>query len=143
MKKTGLLAATLFLFFSIIAQAQTGNLSVTINQTEPNKGGIVKIGIFDSQGFPEVGQEVVGVNLKVTAPSVSHVFTDIPVGTYAISVFQDVNQNAAIDKNFFGAPNEPYGFSTNNYGMFGPPDFKDVSFDIKKNTSISLTIDLE
>ena len=26
---------------------------------------------------------------------------------------------------------------------FGPPDFKDVSFDVKKDKSISLTINLE
>jgi uncharacterized protein (DUF2141 family) len=42
----------------------------------------------------------------------------------------------------FGVPKEPYGFSKNKYGMVGPPDFEDVSFEVTKENPVSLTINL-
>ena len=43
----------------------------------------------------------------------------------------------------FGVPKEPYGFSNNKYGKFGPPDFEDISFDVKEDASTSLIINLK
>lgn len=129
--------------FFASANADTGNVTVSVNNINPEKGGQVKIGIFDSKGFPVVGQEIVGVNLKANKKSLTHIFNDLPTGIYSISVFQDYNSNDQLDKNFFGAPTERYGFSTNQYGWFGPPDFKDVSFEVKENTPISQTINIE
>ncbi len=131
------------LFAALTVQAQTGSIQLTINQLEPEKGGILKIGLFESKGFPIVGEEIVGSNIEVKEASITHTFTNLSAGIYAISIFQDANDNGQIDKNFFGAPTEPYGFSTNTYGMFGPPDFADVSFEVKDNETVSLTINLE
>jgi len=47
---------------------------------------------------------------------------DIPAGSYAISVFHDLNDNLELDTNFIGIPKEPYGFS-GPMGKFGPPKF--------------------
>lgn len=113
------------------------------NSNRCKKGGKVKIGIYVSNGFPVVGKEVFGIDLEVKEPSVTHVFKNIPVGKYAIAVFQDENIDGILNKNLFGAPKERYGFSTNKYGMFGPPDYEDVSFEVKENNPISLTINLE
>ena len=49
-------------------------------------------------------------------------------GEYAVSVFHDVNDNGKLDKNFLGIPTEPYGFSNNVKGTFGPPKFADAKF---------------
>lgn len=35
----------------------------------------------------------------------------LPTGDFAISLFQDLNQNTELDTGFFGIPKEPYGFS--------------------------------
>jgi uncharacterized protein (DUF2141 family) len=123
--------------------AQTGTVDVKITQIDAKKGGKVKIGIYDSKGFPDVGKEVDGIDLEVKGTSVTYVFKNIPVGKYAIAVFQDENIDGKLNKNLFGVPKEPYGFSKNEYGMFGPPDFEDVSFDVKEDISISLTINLK
>ncbi len=133
----------LLLFGTIVAHAGTGSLQLTVNQLDPERGGHLKIGLFESKGFPIVGQEIEGSTIEVKEASITHTFSNISAGTYAISVFQDANDNGQIDKNFFGAPTEPYGFSTNTYGMFGPPDFADVSFEVKENETVSLTINLE
>ena len=138
--------ATVSIFILLLfasANANAEGVTITVNNINPEKGGQVKIGIFDLKGFPVVDQEIVGVNLKADKKSVTHIFKNLPSGQYSISVFQDYNSNNQLDKNFFGAPTELYGFSTNQYGWFGPPNFQDVSFEVKENTPISLSINLE
>jgi uncharacterized protein (DUF2141 family) len=53
---------------------------------------------------------------------VTIVVADMPAGSYAISVFHDLNNNLELDTNFIGIPKEPYGFS-GTMGKFGPPKF--------------------
>ena len=134
---------TLLVFLSAPVYAQTGTLVVTVTQLDAKGGGIVKVGMYDADGFPDVGKEVHGIDLQVEGDSASYVFTNIPVGTYAIAVFQDKNGDGKLNKNLFGIPKEPYGFSANKYGKFGPPAFEDVAFDVEEDVSLSLTINLK
>lgn len=134
---------TLLMLLVSTVYAQTGTVAVKVTQINVKKGGKVKIGIYDSKGFPVVGKEADGIELEVKGTSATYVFNKIPVGKYAIAVFQDENIDGKLNKNLFGVPKEPYGFSKNEYGKFGPPDFEDVSFDVKEDISISLTINLK
>ena len=52
------------------------------------------------------------------------VLKDLPDGPLALSVFQDANANGRLDMNAIGIPTEPYGFSNNAAGNFGPPKFE-------------------
>lgn len=54
--------------------------------------------------------------------------TDLPPGTYAVSVYEDLNGNHKLDQNFIGIPNEPVGVSGNPIGRSGPPRFDECSF---------------
>lgn len=47
----------------------------------------------------------------------------VPPGRYALSIYQDVNEDGKVDQNFLGIPKEPIGFG-NNYRPFGKPKFK-------------------
>lgn len=49
---------------------------------------------------------------------------------WAVSAHHDKNANDKLDKNAFGIPTEPYGFSNNPKRGFGPPSFDEVSFKI-------------
>jgi uncharacterized protein (DUF2141 family) len=49
-------------------------------------------------------------------------------GRYAVKAYHDANANGELDKGAFGAPSEPYGFSRNARGRFGPPAWDDASF---------------
>ncbi len=60
----------------------------------------------------------------------------IEPGEYAISIFHDVNANGILDKNFLGIPKEPYGFSHNARGRFGPPKFADAKFSVQKQHQV-------
>ncbi len=70
-------------------------------------------------------------------------FDNLPVGTYAIAIFHDSNNNKKLDKNWVGIPKEGYGFSNNVFGTFGPPSFQEASFKVKANNTTNLKIKLE
>ena len=50
------------------------------------------------------------------------------LGTYAVKLFHDANDNGRLDTNWIGIPKERFGFSNNAMGRFGPPDFDAVRF---------------
>lgn len=47
----------------------------------------------------------------------------------ALTVVQDANANGRLDRNAFGMPTEPYGFSNDATGSFGPPSFEAARFE--------------
>ena len=49
---------------------------------------------------------------------------------WAVSAHHDQNNNDQLDKNAFGIPTEPYGFSNNPKRGFGPPKFDEACFSI-------------
>ncbi|MDV7400114.1 DUF2141 domain-containing protein, partial [Arthrospira platensis SPKY1] len=65
---------------------------------------------------------------------------ELPKGAYAVSAFHDINNNGKLDTNPFGIPKEPYGFSNNARGIFGPPSLADqlIQLEGKKNIVIGL-----
>ncbi|MBL6715485.1 MAG: DUF2141 domain-containing protein [Pseudomonadales bacterium] len=66
---------------------------------------------------------------------------ELPGGTYAVGVFHDVDGDEALSKNFLGIPKEPFGFSNNVRGRFGPPSFKDASISITGKMAITIALD--
>jgi uncharacterized protein (DUF2141 family) len=45
----------------------------------------------------------------------------------AVAAFQDLNRDGVLNKGAYGVPIEPYGFSNNARGPFGPPSFESAS----------------
>lgn len=66
--------------------------------------------------------------------------TNIEKGTYAYSLFHDVNDNGKMDKNFLGIPKEPYGFSNDLKGRMGPPAFEKAKFDLTGDLTLQISI---
>ncbi len=133
----------MFLLLATPFFAQTGTIVVNISGIE-NNDGIVRIGLYNTEStFPTYGKHFKGAEPKANSSGVSYTFTNIPVGTYAIAVWHDKNKDKTMNKNFFGAPTENYGFSRNIYGSFGPPDFSEVSFKVTSGKQIKLKIDME
>lgn len=87
------------------------------------KGNIL-IAVLDQTG-KEIELRIVQVeNLEVRVK-----LNKLEVGKkYAVKAFHDVNGNKKLDTNFFGVPTEPYGFSNNARGTFGPPSLSEMIF---------------
>jgi uncharacterized protein (DUF2141 family) len=50
-------------------------------------------------------------------------------GTYAIALLHDEDGDGDMDRDFFGLPQEGYGFSSGARPGLGPPSFDDASFE--------------
>ena len=62
-------------------------------------------------------------------------------GTYALAIYQDVNGNSKIDKNFVGIPTEPYAFSDNYIPRIKAPNFDDCKFEYDAaNNTVTMTM---
>ena len=77
--------------------------------------------------LPEQGPVIWRVELE-DAPD-SQTLLDSPT-RWAVSAHHDQNNNDQLDKNAFGIPTEPYGFSNNPKRGFGPPKFDEACFSI-------------
>jgi uncharacterized protein (DUF2141 family) len=91
--------------------------------------GNVRVGVFkDDKTF--LKDAWMGKIVKAEKGEVKVLFENVPVGTYAISIIHDENENGELDSNFFGMPKEGFGFSNDAMGTFGPPDFTKASFKV-------------
>ncbi|MEC9459160.1 MAG: DUF2141 domain-containing protein [Pseudomonadota bacterium] len=66
---------------------------------------------------------------------------NIPFGNYALAGIHDLDNNGMLSGNFLGIPKEPFGFSNNARGNFGPPKWEDclITFD-HENQIISINL---
>ncbi len=92
--------------------------------------GTVRVALYRGAQAYEANEPSARQSQKATAPAVEFIFVDIPLGRYSISSFHDSNGNEKLDSNFVGLPTEPYGFSRNARGRFGPPSFDDMAFEL-------------
>ena len=70
-----------------------------------------------------------GQTSPARAEALRFTFTEVPPGTYAIAVFQDMNGNKRLDRTPLGLPLEPYGFS-NDAGRLRRPTFASASIQV-------------
>jgi uncharacterized protein (DUF2141 family) len=113
------------LFCSVAACA--GDLKVTISGLSSSEGKLM-VAVFNvAANFPQ-GKPLQGQMVAATKGDMSVVFKDLAPGRYAVSAFHDVNGNGRLDANMMGMPTEPYGFSRDAKGSFGPPKFDDAAF---------------
>jgi uncharacterized protein (DUF2141 family) len=130
----------LFVLHFFVLQSQPV-LSVNLENVLPNQS--IRLGIYDSaKGFPnpegvKFYREFKAGNTKSTVLTLA----DLPEGTYAIAVYQDLNNNKKLDVNLFGYPTEPFGFSNNIRPKFKAPSFEVCKFEYrgsKNNIKIKL-----
>ena len=121
--------------------AQSNNMIIVkVDQINLSKG-TVNVAIYNSEkDFLNIAfmSKVKDAN----SGELEFVFESVPNGEYTVSIYQDENENGALDKNFIGIPNEPYGVSLEGKSMFGPPSYKDAKFTLE-NGNARLIISLD
>jgi uncharacterized protein (DUF2141 family) len=125
-----LLLATMLLAIPAQADAPPA-LEISIEGFHSNDGR-VQCDVFSAaepKDFPTRRDKAIrSMTAPVRERRARCVFTDLPAGTYAVSVFHDENANGKVDTNFLGIPKEGLASSRNARGFLGPPKFKDASF---------------
>jgi uncharacterized protein (DUF2141 family) len=136
-------AETLVAALHPASETSTGSLTITIDGLR-RSGGTVLVGLYDSRasfdraielagefGFLNDPNRVAGAALRANDMLRGGVtFRNLPPGRYAVILFHDENGNGRLDKNFWGVPTEPYGFSNNAQGLLGPPSFKEAALSL-------------
>lgn len=111
---------------------QAVSLTVQVSGLKPSKGHLM-VALYDSEAsfLEKTLQEK---RVKVGGSESMSVTFQVPAGTYAVAVYQDVSGNEALDKGLFGVPVEPYGFSNNP--PFGRPSFEKSKFSLRVDKTI-------
>jgi len=120
-----------FLFFLMMSVSfantnKLANLNINISRIKNSKGMLMVALYNQKYGFLTKPFKVIKRPVESTSSMIVS-FTNIPFGTYAVTLFQDLNANSKLDMMFF-FPQEPWGLSNNVNPSFGPPQFDNCSF---------------
>lgn len=140
-----LLAAAALLACSSALAADANNLRVVATNVKTDQGKLY-VWVYDkkddwlsdryrTQKFVTVAGNRQGD--KVTVELL------LPAGEYALSIFQDVNDDGKLARNFIGIPKEPAGLSNNLRPKFGPPKYKDAAFPVTVGAVTEQKIELQ
>jgi uncharacterized protein (DUF2141 family) len=118
-----------------LARAQTaeGALSIELSGLQPQ--GAVMVQLFDSETGYRGGEAVAAQRVTVSGPTAQVAFADLAPGQYAFRLFHDVNSDGEMNTNPFGMPTEPYAFSNNARGSFGPADWAHAVFTLNSGAN--------
>jgi uncharacterized protein (DUF2141 family) len=123
----------------IVGVAQAGELHVEVQGLNEIKGEVM-VAVFNQKG-QWLKQAQFSKKVSANNVSLSVQFDNLPEGEYAVSVFHDLNSNGRLDSNAIGMPTEPYGFSNNAAGNFGPPSFDAAKIKLDQaKTAISIRV---
>ena len=133
----------LFIFYAglLFSQNTTAGLQIQVSNVKAVNGQIV-VAVFNSDKTFLKESVICGLGYPVTSTDDMIVaLPALPFGNYALSIYHDKNDNYELDTNLLGIPKEPYGFSNNARGSFGPPAYADAEFNFQMDgqvVSISL-----
>ena len=124
--------------FIVTATAQAGTLTVVAKGLKNSKG-VVQFSLYNKDG--SIPDKKINKYYKIQRVEISNkeavaIFTNLPKGRYAVSVFHDENSNGKIDKGLM-MPVEGIGLSNfKSVNLFNPPNFKKASFLLDSNKKI-------
>lgn len=135
MKTIAVLIANLLFFFSLNVQAQeTFTLEATVKGSGEH---YIAILIDSGQQFPGISETSLTQKGTKTETGASFTFENVTLGSYAILVFHDENNNGTLDMDG-NMPSEAFGYS--NYIMMRPPTWKNCSFEVNEDKSIEVKL---
>lgn len=111
---------------------QTQGTMLQVSGVTPGAGPI-RVAVFDSAAsFPKRESATQKLQIDSSGAVVTQSLT-LPGKPTALAVYQDLNNDGSLNRNAFGMPTEPYGFSNNAAAQMGPPSFGDAA--VAANTS--------
>ena len=118
-----------FLFLILSPIDSYSQLRLNVTNIDPIEGHII-YGLYDDpEVFLEEEKEFHVGKIEAKANSQWITIDSLPAGTYAFSIYHDINSNGEMETNFIGFPQEPYGFSNNYDPKLRAPRFSDAQFE--------------
>ena len=109
-----------------------------------NTNGKVNVALYNSEStFNDPNQAFRELFIVTTGSNMVIKIDSLPAGEYAFGIFHDENDNATIDANFLGIPQEGFAFSNNAFGNFAPPSWAQAKFELPIKSTVTQTISLK
>lgn len=109
------------------APASATELRLQVAGLKPR--GQLMILLFDAErSWKAKADAVREIKRRVSAATAEIRFDGLTAGVYGAMVFQDLNLDGKMNFNMLGMPTEPYGFSNDSRGLFGPPAWGKAAF---------------
>lgn len=121
-KITKSIVLSMLMSCGICLAANAATLEVEVTGIIEAKGSIL-VGVFNSKG-EWLKKAITGSKEAAKIGKLVLTIENLPEGEYALSVIHDLNENGKLDSNLIGIPKEPYGFSNDAAGNFGPPSYE-------------------
>ena len=136
-----LLAATLLAATLSSGAVTAADLNVAVNGLKTSDGRLMINVVTAKEQLADATSALASMTLSARQEGVSFTLHNLPAGTYGIQLFHDENNNGKLDTNLLGIPKEPWAFSNNAAGKFGPPKWQDIRFEISpEDTTVTQTI---
>ena len=124
----------------MIGFTQSHVLTITVNDINEIKGQL-RIGLFsNAENFKLKANPVDSAVIEVTSKTISYTFKHLNSGTYAVAVYHDENDDGILNKRQLGIPVEGFGFSNFQTKQKKPPDFNEVSFELKTDLTLNIPL---
>jgi uncharacterized protein (DUF2141 family) len=123
-------------------QALAADLLVRITGLQAPLGQVGCALFASEKGFPMDNASARLGWQPADARGVTCRYTNLPAGTYALSIGHDRNGNRRVDTNFLGMPTEPWGVSNNARPSLRPPRFDEAAIRIPAGPG-EVVIDIE
>ena len=122
------------------ALPQKGDLTIAVAQLRNQKGQVCVKLYSARRSFPNGNDKAIPLQcVPITETPLTVTFKDIPLGSYAVSLFHDENGDRTINRNGIGIPLEGFGFSRNPVIRAAPPKFEEAMILVAgQNTKIEI-----
>lgn len=122
--------------------ASGGALVVELLDKEQRETGRIALALYaDRESFDEGSTPLLAETIECAPGRCVWEIPELACGRFAIKAYRDLDDDGELDRGRFGAPSEPYGFSRDARGRFGPPAWDDAVFAFDGRAR-SLTIEL-
>jgi uncharacterized protein (DUF2141 family) len=139
--RTGIIVSLIFFTISILLSfASTHTLTIHITNIK-EVTGVIQIGIYNNaDDFPKVDKQYLMFREEVRSRILVKKVKHLPAGEYAIAIYHDLDNDSICNKNFFGYPKEPFGFSNDVRPVLSAPSFKVAKFSIPEKDEIYIKL---
>lgn len=126
---------TLFVAAALCAAGAASAATIEVRVQGVTAKGKVLVAICDKTTFLKDCAYSGGAPAKAGETVVT--VDGVPPGSWAVLSYQDENDNGKLDRNVLGIPKEPYAFSRDARGRFGPPSFEDAAFELRDEKAVT------
>ncbi|WP_203290943.1 DUF2141 domain-containing protein [Maricaulis parjimensis] len=126
---TSMMTAALMTALLSLGADSDASLTVTVEGLQTPEGAVM-MALYADEASWNGGDAVEGRRVVVQGLTATVEFASLPAGDYAIRMFHDVDGDGELDTNLMGIPSEPFAFSNNARGNFGPASWADAVFTV-------------